>query len=175
VEFSVKDQVRLDTWNSLAWNSLAKAHDGIPALRRHPPRRSLTARWQLRQSTSRHQAGSVRFGSMHADTVVALVAAGLAAIIAITVPWMTFRLALRQDQTRWLRDQRAQIYVDLLTEADAECEYLAYVMALPETSATMRTIYTDVRLPPLERARLSARGTIFGSHAVNRLFNELQA
>jgi hypothetical protein len=32
---------------------------------------------------------------------------------------------------------------------------------------------TDTRLPPLERARLGARGTIFGSQAVNRLFNQM--
>jgi hypothetical protein len=111
---------------------------------------------------------------MHADTVVALVAAGLAAIIAVVVPWMTFRLALRQDQARWLREQRAQLYVDLLTEAHAEEEYLGYVMALPETAETMRSYYVDVRLPPLERARLGARGAIFGSRATNRLFNKLR-
>jgi len=34
---------------------------------------------------------------MEAGTVVALLSAGLAAIIAVSVPVMTFRLALRQD------------------------------------------------------------------------------
>jgi hypothetical protein len=33
---------------------------------------------------------------------------------------------------------------------------------------------TDLRLPPLERARLRSRGTIFASRAVNRLFTQLQ-
>jgi hypothetical protein len=54
---------------------------------------------------------------MQAATVVALVSAGPAAIIAVPVPWMTFRLALRQDQARWLCEQRAQLHVDLPTEA----------------------------------------------------------
>jgi hypothetical protein len=112
---------------------------------------------------------------VHADTVVALIAAGLAAIIAVVVPWMTFRLALRQDQARWLREQRAQLYVDLLTEAHAEQEYLDYAMADDETRERMRQYWTDLRLAPLERARLGARGTIFGSRTVNVLFNRMQS
>ncbi len=112
---------------------------------------------------------------MHADTVVALIAAGLATIIAVVVPWMTFRLALRQDQTRWLRDQRAQLYVDLLTEAYAEQKYIEHAMATDKARALMGKHYVDLRLPPLERARLGARGTIFGSKATNRLLNRLQA
>src|SRR5689334_18051508 len=36
--------------------------------------------------------------------------AGLAAIIAVVVPWMTFRLALRQDRNRWPREQRHPYY-----------------------------------------------------------------
>jgi hypothetical protein len=111
---------------------------------------------------------------MHAETVVALVSAVLAVIIAISVPWMTFRLALRQDQARWLREQRAQLYADLLTEAYAETQYLEYEMADDETRGRMRAHFTDLRLPPLERARLGARGTIFASRTVNRLFNRLQ-
>jgi hypothetical protein len=39
----------------------------------------------------------------------------------------------------------------------------------------MRKYFVDLRLPPLERARLGARGTIFASRTVNRLFNRLQA
>jgi len=39
----------------------------------------------------------------------------------------------------------------------------------------MRKYFVDLRLPPLERARLGARGTILASRSVNRLFNRLQA
>jgi hypothetical protein len=35
-----------------------------------------------------------------------------------------FRLALRQDAINWLRGQRAQLHLDLLTEAQAEQEWL---------------------------------------------------
>jgi hypothetical protein len=111
---------------------------------------------------------------MHADTVVALVAALLAAIIAVVVPWVTFRLALRQDQARWLREQRAQLYVDMLTEAYAEQKYLEYAIADDQTRERVRPHFTDLRLPPVERARLGARGTIFASRTVNKLFNRLQ-
>jgi hypothetical protein len=90
-------------------------------------------------------------------TIVALVSSGLAAIIAVAVPWMTFRLTLRLDHTRWLREQRAQLYVDLLTEAYAEQQYFEYDMADDETRARMGRHFTDLRLPPLERARLGAR------------------
>jgi hypothetical protein len=112
---------------------------------------------------------------MHAETVVALIAAGLAAIIAVVVPWVTFRLALRQDQARWLREQLAQLYVDLLTEAHAEQEYFHYAMAADEDKERMRKYWTDLRLPPLERARLGARGTIFASRTVNHSFSQVLA
>jgi len=54
---------------------------------------------------------------MDAGTAIALISVGVSLIIAATVPYMTFKLALRQDQARWLREQRSQLYVDLLTEA----------------------------------------------------------
>jgi hypothetical protein len=111
---------------------------------------------------------------MHADTVVALVAAGLATIIAVVVPWLTFRLALRQDQARWLREQRAQLYADLLTEAYAEQEYLKYAIAADDVRERTRQHFVDLRLAPPERAQLGARGTIFGSRTVNQLFNRLR-
>lgn len=98
----------------------------------------------------------------------------IAVIVAIFVPWFTFRFALRQDRFRRLHDQRAQLYVDLLTEAHAEKEYFEYDIADDDTRKRMSTHRTDLRLPPMERARLGSRGTIFASRAVNRLFNKLQ-
>lgn len=114
---------------------------------------------------------------MDPATIVALVSTIVAAVIAIAVPRMTFRFALRQDQARWLREQRAALYVDMLTEANAEQQYLTWAMADDEIRDRMREHFqgTDTRLLPADRARLGARGTIFGSQAVNRLFNQLQA
>jgi hypothetical protein len=114
---------------------------------------------------------------MNAQTVVALVSVLLATIIAVAVPVMTFRLALRQDAIRWLREQRAQLYVELLAEAHAEQQYLEFATADEETREAARDHFTatDTRLSPLERARLGARGTIFGSQTANQLFNRLMA
>ena len=102
---------------------------------------------------------------------IALVSSVLAAIIAVVVPLGAFRLALRQDQVRWLRERRTDLYVDMLTEAYAEEQWLEYTMADDETRERMRKWYTDLRLSPLERARLGARGTAYGSRAVNQAFN----
>jgi hypothetical protein len=111
---------------------------------------------------------------MHAETVIALISVCVAVITAVVVPWLTFRLAFRQDQARWLREQQAQLYADLLTEAFAEKEYLQYVTADDQTRERMRAHFTDLRLGPQERARLGARGAIFGSKTVSASFNRLQ-
>jgi hypothetical protein len=110
-------------------------------------------------------------------TAVAVGSAVLAAIIAVVVPRLTFRLALRQDHDRWLRDQRSALYVDLLTEAHAEARYIRHAAARPEVRERTAGFFAagDMRLPSLERARLGARSSIFGSPAVNELFNKLQA
>jgi hypothetical protein len=79
------------------------------------------------------------------------------------------------DRERWLRDRRAELYVDVLTEAHAEREYFDYDIADDETRERKRRNYVDLRLPPFERARLGARGTAFASRNVNRLFNHVQS
>ena len=35
-------------------------------------------------------------------------------VVAIVVPWLAFRWALLREQRQWSREQRAQVYVDLL-------------------------------------------------------------
>ncbi len=105
---------------------------------------------------------------MQPETIVAVV-------VAVAVPWMAFRLALRQDHARWLRERRAELYVDLLTEAYAEQQYFDLDTADADTREAMRPHFVDLRLPPLERARLGARGTAIGSRTVNQLFNRMQS
>jgi hypothetical protein len=101
-------------------------------------------------------------------TAVAIGSAVLAAILAVTVPWMTFRLTRRQDHERWLREQRSALYVDLLTEAYAEMRYVRHATADPEVRERAAEMFAaqDVRLPPVERARLGARASIFASQEV---------
>jgi hypothetical protein len=103
-----------------------------------------------------------------------LVPSAIAVIIAVVVPWFTFRLALKQSRIDRLHDQRTQLYVDVLTEAHAEHEYFEYDIADDDTRKRMSAYRTDLRLPPMERARLGSRGTIFASRKVNGLFNKLQ-
>ena len=63
---------------------------------------------------------------------------------------MGYRLALRRDAIRWLRNRRAQLYVDLLTEAHAEQAYLAFLTSSDTAREQMREVSaaTDTRLPP---------------------------
>jgi hypothetical protein len=90
---------------------------------------------------------------------------------------MAYRLTLRQDAIRWMRERRAQLYVDLLTEAHAEQFYLAFVTSSDTAREQMREVFaeTDTRLPPLERARLGASGSVFGSPKVRGLYELLMA
>lgn len=112
---------------------------------------------------------------MNAQTAIALLSTVVAAAIAVIVPLISFRLTRRLDHTRWLREQRAQFYVDLLTEAYAEQQWLERDMADGEVRGRVRDHFVDLRLPPVERARLGARGTMFGSGTVDVLFNRMQA
>ena len=90
---------------------------------------------------------------------------------------MAYRLTLRQDAIRWLRERRAQLYVDLLTEAHAEQAYLAFITSSEQAREQMREVFaaTDTRLPPLERARLGAQGSVFGSQQVTGLYDLFMA
>jgi hypothetical protein len=95
--------------------------------------------------------------------------------VAIVVPWLAFRFALRQEERRWFREQRAQLYVDLLTEAVAEEQYFEYATADDDAREEMRKRrFVDLRLSPSERARLGARGNAFGSRKVTAAFNQVQ-
>ena len=67
--------------------------------------------------------------------------------------------------------------MDLLTEAHAEQFYLAFVTSSDTAREQMREAFaaTDTRLPPLERARLGTRGSVFGSPKVCGLYDLLMA
>lgn len=111
---------------------------------------------------------------MSAAEIIALTSAGLTTVVAVVVPFLAFRFAIRQEQTRWLREQRAQLYVDLLTEAYAEKQQFEFDISDEDVRERMRAYYIDLRLPPPERARLGARCNIIGSLAVNRRFSAIE-
>lgn len=112
---------------------------------------------------------------MDASEKIALVSLAITTIVAVVVPFLAFQFAVRQEKVRWLREQRAQYYVDLLAEAYAEKQHLEYELADEETREHMSANYVDLRLPQAERAKLGARGNVLGAAAVNRAFNRIQA
>lgn len=111
---------------------------------------------------------------MEPATIISAASAISTVIVAVGIPYWTFRLALRQERGRWLREQRAALYVDMLAEAYAEQQWFDFDQADDETRELMRPHFTDLRLPPRERARLGARGKAYGDESVNKAFNRLQ-
>ena len=67
--------------------------------------------------------------------------------------------------------------MDPLTEAHAEQAHLAFVTSSDIAREQMRAAFaaTDARLPPVERARLGASGSVFGSPNVRGLYDLLMA
>jgi hypothetical protein len=65
----------------------------------------------------------------------------------------------------------------MLTEAHAEQAYLAFVTSTDTAREQMREVFaaTDTRLPPVERARLGASGSVFASPQVRGLYDLLFA
>ena len=90
---------------------------------------------------------------------------------------MTYRLNLRRDTIRWLRERRAQLYVEMLTQAYAERYYVTFATSSDSARELMRESFaaTDTRLPPVERARLGASGSVFASPKVHGLYDLLFA
>jgi len=101
----------------------------------------------------------------------------LAPPVATAVPCMAYRLTLRRDAIRWLRQRRAQLYVDMLMQAHAEQFYLGFVTSSDTAREQMREVFaeTDTRLPPREAARLGANGSVFASPEVRGLYELLFA
>src|SRR5262245_63576236 len=62
------------------------------------------------------------------STVSAMTTAQWVGIVVavVAVPGVGFWLTLRQDSVRWYREKRADCYIDLLVEANAEREHMQY-------------------------------------------------
>jgi hypothetical protein len=127
-----------------------------------------------------------------ATSVTAIV---ITAIPLLLVAFLGFRLALQQDQRRWLREKRADLYIDLLVEGYAEHNWVLNELTAMEIreigdengtdhDAGQRAVddwrdrfggLKDTRLPPVERAVLGARMSAFATGDVIRLFNAIGA
>ena len=122
---------------------------------------------------------------MDFGNIVALGAALLAAVVAVAVPVWTFNRTLELDRIKWLRDQRAQLYIDMLAEAYAEKQWFLDLMTRREITlieerdgdqrrGPSRADFPpspDLRLSPTERSKLGARGAVFASTEVSVAFN----
>jgi hypothetical protein len=111
---------------------------------------------------------------------------------AVVVAMIGFWLALRQDEVRWSREKRSELYIDLLAEALAEKEALLDRMTEAEMRASGETDggdgqatvddwrsrsvpLSDTRLDAKARALLGARMAAYASTDVIRLFNSIGA
>jgi hypothetical protein len=76
-----------------------------------------------------------------------------------------------------LRERRAQLSVEMLTQAYAERCYVTFATSSDSARELMRESFaaTDTRLSPVERARLGASGSVFASHQVHGLYDLLFA
>jgi hypothetical protein len=120
---------------------------------------------------------------------VAVISIGGAVFVAVVGFW----LALRQDERRWLREKRADLYIDLLAEAHAEHTWITGELTAIEIGETadpdgtdaeagQRAVaefrqldarVADTRMPDTQRALLGARMAAFATPEVRGLFNAL--
>lgn len=105
----------------------------------------------------------------------------------IVIPLVGFRLALRQDEVRWVREKRAELYVDVLAEAYAEKQWMLQELSRREAAEISAEFYEadrdqdddrwpnlpDTRLDPAARAHLGARMAAFSTDAVVQQLNQL--
>jgi hypothetical protein len=112
-------------------------------------------------------------------------------LVAPFAAWAAYLAGVRQDSRRWLRERRAELYVDVLVESYAEKQWALGVLAEREIAdveedserrreavAEWREDYDrlipDLRLSPTERARLAARMDAYGTGEVARLFGQIE-
>lgn len=94
-----------------------------------------------------------------------------AMLVAVVAAVIGFGLALQQDKRRWVREKRAELYIDMLSEAYAEVQWINETTrpADDRFPASM----PDTRMSPAERVRLGARATAYATPGVTKLFNEI--
>jgi len=95
----------------------------------------------------------------------------VAVVTAVLVGWLGFRFAIRQDERRWSREQRAQVYIELLAESSAELDDLQHRLAERELGEPLERPGEDDRMASRDRRLLAARVGAFGSREVVRRWN----
>lgn len=98
-------------------------------------------------------------------------------VAALVVPTVGFALALRQDNIRWARERRAELYIDLLAQAHADKAMMQSRLARWEAEAKGEDPGDGEQpadpMDPKTRAMLEARMAAFSTAAVRRAFVEM--
>lgn len=108
-------------------------------------------------------------------TALAIIAPSVTAII---VAVLAFQFALRQDSRRFFREQRSQLYIDILADSHAELVSHQYRLTAKELNAISPDQPDERFRPPQttmlndhDRRLLGARAAAYSSVEVRQLWN----
>lgn len=108
-------------------------------------------------------------------TALAIIAPSITAIV---VAVLAFRFALRQDSRRLFREQRNQLYVEMLADSQAELVMHQYRLTAKELDAISPDQPDERFQPPVttmlndqDRRLLGARAAAYSSREVRQLWN----
>ena len=123
---------------------------------------------------------------MEPETIAALL---ISIVVVPFAAWTAYQFGVRQDRQKWLREQRAELYVDLLVEGYAEKQWCIGQLVhremidasepgdpygrVAEWKRDRDQLIPDVRLEPVARAKLGARMAAYSTPEVARLFNAI--
>jgi hypothetical protein len=108
-------------------------------------------------------------------TALAIIAPSVTAIV---VAVLAFRFAVRQDSRRFFREQRSQLYIDILADSHAELVTHQYRLTAKELNAISPDQPDERFRPPQttmlndhDRRLLGARAAAYSSVEVRQLWN----
>ena len=122
---------------------------------------------------------------MEPEAIAALL---ISVIVVPYAAWTAYQFGVRQDRQKWLREQRAELYVDLLVEGYGEKQWCIGHLhrdmidasepgdqygRVAEWKRDRDQLTPDVRLEPAARAKLGARMAACSTPEVARLFNAI--
>lgn len=120
---------------------------------------------------------------MDASDWITLAAIAATVLTAVLTTRQAYRFSIRQDDRRWARAQRADLYIDLLVEGRAEADWAVSQWTALEISQIggptahdhleSLDLLPDDRMPSRERKALGARMLAYASPEVITLFNEI--
>lgn len=95
-------------------------------------------------------------------------------VSAVLVAWIGFRFVIRQDERRWSREQRSQLYIDLLAEASAVLDDLTYRLTEFELGEPIPNPHTADLMDSKARRNLGGRMAAYASREVLRRWRQFE-